>query len=123
VPTRAAWGTAGTDATPAFGAGGVVDVAGVALPGLAKVAGAGVEHVIDVKKASGGDGATITDLGRSLGKSTITLVRWSASQWDEFKRVSGMLQPLFHLQQTIEAQCLADELLQGVSVSVTRPSL
>lgn len=29
---------------------------------------------------------------------------------------------VFHLQQTIEAQCLADERLQGVSVSVTQPS-
>jgi len=30
---------------------------------------------------------------------------------------------VYHLQQTIEAQCLADERLQGVSVSVTQPSL
>jgi len=30
---------------------------------------------------------------------------------------------VYHLQQTIEAQCLADERLQGVSVSVAQPSL
>jgi len=30
---------------------------------------------------------------------------------------------VFHLQQTIEAQCLADERVQGVSVSVMQPSL
>jgi hypothetical protein len=30
---------------------------------------------------------------------------------------------IFHLQQTIEAQGLADERLQGASVSVTQPSL
>jgi len=30
---------------------------------------------------------------------------------------------VFHLQQTIESQCLADERLQGVSVAVTQPSL
>ncbi len=69
-------------------------MAGVALPGLAKVSGPGVEHAIDVKKAPGRNGATITDLGRSLGRFTITLVLWSASQWDDFKKVRGMLQPL-----------------------------
>jgi hypothetical protein len=30
---------------------------------------------------------------------------------------------VFHLQQTIEAQCLADERVQGVSVSVSQPLL
>ena len=30
---------------------------------------------------------------------------------------------VFHLQQTIEAQCLADERVQGVAVSVMQPSL
>ena len=92
--TSSAWGTAGTDPTPQLGAWDVVDVAGVVLPGLAKVSGPGVEHAIDVKKAPGKNGATITDLGRSLGKFTITLLLWSATQWDEFKQVRGMLQPL-----------------------------
>ena len=92
--TSSAWGTAGTDPTPQLGAWDVVDVAGVVLPGLAKVSGPGVEHAIDVKKSPGKNGATITDLGRSLGKFTITLLLWSATQWDEFKQVRGMLQPL-----------------------------
>ena len=89
-----AWGTAGKDPTPQLGAWDVVDVAGVVLPGLAKVAGPGVEHAIDIKKSPGKNGATITDLGRSLGKFTITLILWSTSQWDEFKKARGMLQPL-----------------------------
>jgi hypothetical protein len=92
--TSKAWGTAGTDSTPQLGAWDMVDVAGVALPGLAKVSGPGVEHAIDVKKSPGKNGATITDLGRSLGRFTITLVLWSAAQWDEFIQRRGMLQPL-----------------------------
>ena len=92
--TSSAWGTAGTDPTPQLGAWDVVDVAGVVLPGLAKVSGPGVEQAIDVKKSPGKNGATITDLGRSLGRFTITLLLWSASQWDEFKQARGMLQPL-----------------------------
>ena len=92
--TSSAWGTAGTDPTPQLGAWDVVDVAGVVLPGLAKVSGPGVEHAIDVKKSPGKNGATITDLGRSLGKFTITLLLWSATQWDEYKQGRGMLQPL-----------------------------
>ena len=92
--TSSAWGTAGTDPPPQLGAWDVVDVAGMVLPGLAKVSGPGVEHAIDVKKSPGKNGATITALGRSLGKFTITLLLWSASQWDEFKQARGMLQPL-----------------------------
>ena len=94
-----AWCTAGTDPTPQLGAWDVVDVAGVVLPGLAKVTGPGVEHAIDIKKSPGKNGATITDLGRSLGKFTITLVLWSASQWDDFKQARGMLQPLLRTGQ------------------------
>ena len=92
--TTSAWGTSGTDPTPELSAWDVVDVAGVALPGLARVSGPGVEHAIDVKKAPGKNGATITDLGRALAKFTITLVLWSTSQWEEFENVRGMLQPL-----------------------------
>ncbi len=92
--TSKAWGTAGTDPTPQLGAWDIVDVAGVALPGLAKVSGPGVEHAIDVKKSPGKNGATITDLGRSLGRFTVTLVLWSTTQWDEFIQRRGMLQPL-----------------------------
>ena len=82
------------DKRSGLGAWDIVDVAGVALPGLAKVSGPGVEQAIDVKKSPGKNGATITDLGRSLGRFTITLVLWSVSQWDEFIQRRGMLQPL-----------------------------
>lgn len=72
----------------------VVYLAQQPLPGVCTLSGPGVEHSIDIKKASGKDGATITDLGRDLAKFTIKVLMWHASQWDALRKMRASLQPL-----------------------------
>lgn len=88
------WGTAGDQPIGRLSAWDTVFVAGVALPGLARVSGKGVEHTIDVKKSPGKDGATFTDLGRELAHFSIVLVLQSQEEWDAFETSRSTLQPL-----------------------------
>jgi hypothetical protein len=66
------------------------------MPGIVRVSGKGVEHVIDVKKTPGRDGATFTDQGRDLAAFKIVLVLGGGGQkeWDEFASARSSLQPL-----------------------------
>lgn len=70
----------------------VLVLAGVPMPGVAFVGGHGIQHHLDVKKAPGATGATITDLGRELGRIHVRLRMWTEAQLTEFKRVTPILQ-------------------------------
>ena len=71
-----------------------VVLGGIVLPGRAEVSGTGLEHLLDVKKAPGKRGVTITDLGRDVGKYEIKLVLWGDDQWKEARDLRKTLQPL-----------------------------
>lgn len=67
--------------------------ASVVLPGLARVSGHGLKHDLQVKKAAGNDGATVTDTGLELARFTVTLTLSCQEDWDEFIRIVPKLQP------------------------------
>ncbi len=57
------------------------------LPGLVTVAGQGAERKIDVKDASGKQGATITVKGWSPASLTITCVMWTHDQFMDWRTI------------------------------------
>jgi hypothetical protein len=89
------------------------------LPGLARVTGIGRGYDLQIKKSAGMDGSTVTDLGRGLGKFTVTLILSCQADLDGFEKVlkneNLMLQPLVKNKLT--------DTFELAAVSVTHPLL
>ena len=89
----AVWGTASETPIPKGGPWDCLYVAGILMPGLLRMNGHGLKHDLQVKKAAGYNGATVTDLGRELVRFSATLILSCQQDWDEFVRVVPKLQP------------------------------
>lgn len=59
---------------------------GEKMPGVARVSGDGIKRKIDLKRAKGKAGASVTDEGDEPGRGTIELELWTAEQWQEMLR-------------------------------------
>ena len=100
------WGTAGDLPLLPLGPWDCVTVGKLQLPGIARVAGPGIDYHLEEKKTSGRNGATVTSHGRGLAKFTITLVLGAnPSDWSAFVAALPKIQPL------------SGGVLQAVSVS------
>jgi hypothetical protein len=69
-----------------------VVLAGIKVPGLAKVVG-NVSRKLDVKNAKGVDGATVTDDGADPSKIEITILLRSRAEWASFQQLIPLLNP------------------------------
>ena len=65
---------------------------GILLPGLAQVTGSDGRE-LDIKKAKGVNGATITDNGSDVEDVNIVLTIWTRAQWKAFQAIVPQINP------------------------------
>ena len=122
-----------TSQTPAWSTGGNTPLAprspwdkitlGTTIaPGLARVHGSGVSHELQIKKAAGMHGATVTDTGRNLAKFIVTLILGADAQneWDAFSQLVPLLQPLDKNTNTLEAIAVAHPAINVLGVNACK---
>jgi hypothetical protein len=68
-------------------------IAGVALPGLVKIAGT-LSRKLDKKNAKGADGATITDDGANAAEIELSVIMWDAGQWTAYQELLPLINPI-----------------------------
>lgn len=83
------WGTNGVVLVPPakWSSWDKVELGGRPLPGLCKLTGGGVEHIIDKQGARGQQGARTSIDGTKLAEFEIEITIWTEEQWNEFQSI------------------------------------